>query len=126
MDTIFTFLTDHLFELLMGGGLITWYYASENKRTIKIDNDKKVIDELVEQVERMKRDMAEMRSNYEDTIRAKDNEIFKLNERLHEAEKQLSEQNSELIMLRAELDSMKNRRAANGRFVKKQKPNETK
>lgn len=106
MDTIIQFLLDHAFELLTSAGLVGIYMARENRRTVKIDNDRKVMDDLVAHLERLKKELNEMENRYTTLLKQKD-------ERIAELEKKVK-------ALKEELESMKAKRNAKGQFVKSQ------
>lgn len=105
MDTILEFVLAHSFELLTSAGLIGIYMARENRRTIKIDNDRKVMDDLVAHLERMKKELAEMEERYTKLLKQKDERIQELEEKVAALEK--------------ELEGMKAKRNSRGQFVKR-------
>ncbi len=105
MDFIFSFLLEHAFELLTSAGLVGIYMARENRRTVKIDNDRKVMDDLVAHLERMKRELAEMEERYNKLLKQKDERIKELEDKVAALEK--------------ELDSMKAKRNSKGQFCKR-------
>lgn len=105
MDTIFNFLLDHAFELLTSAGLVGIYMARENRRTVKIDNDRKVMDDLVAHLERLKKELNEMEERYNRILKAKDERIAELE--------------TKVKALENELEGMRAKRNAKGQFVKR-------
>ena len=105
MDNILQFVLEHLFEIVTSVGLVSVYMARENRRTIKIDNDRKVMDDLVAHLDRLKAEIADMEAKYTRLLKAKD-------ERIEELE-------AKVAALEAELEGMKTKRNSKGQFVKK-------
>lgn len=106
MNEIFNFLLEHSFELLTSAGLIGVYMARENRRSLKIDNDRKVMDDLIAHLERMKKELAEMEERYAKILKAKDERIAELEQKV--------------AALEAELEGMKTKRNSKGQFCKRQ------
>lgn len=105
MNAIITFIADHLFELVTGAGLLGMYFANENKRTLRIDNDKKLLDECYDHIDRLTRKMNEMEARYEAVLKQKDQRIAELEQKVKALEE--------------ELDGMKARRNSKGQFTKR-------
>lgn len=105
MNEIYNFLLEHSFELLTSAGLIGIYMARENRRSLKIDNDRKVMDDLVAHLDRLKRELSEMEERYAKLLKAKDERI--------------SELEAKVAALEAELEGMRTKRNAKGQFVKR-------
>lgn len=105
MNIIFTFLADHIFELVTGAGLLGLYFANENKRTLRIDNDKKLLDECYEYIDRLNEKMEKMAARYEELLKQKDDRIRELE--------------AKVKALEEELDGMKQKRNSRGQFTKK-------
>lgn len=141
MDIILNNISEIISAFCALAGCIGYISWKEKKREAKLENDKreaeiqaqklennsKIIADCYAEIERLKATIEqqnerikELMDNNAEIVRIKDDEIHRLNTRLHDAEKQINEQNAEIAALREELDSMKAKRNAKGQFTKKQ------